>query len=77
MCDIDTRKLEYDEGVVYELSDEKFIFNLMNFNKHSFYEMTNIFDILSKNYRLVKGLGKDGGYHTEITPSLYSKIDGK
>ena len=25
--------------------------------------MTNIFDILNKNYRLIEGTGKDGGYH--------------
>ena len=41
------------------------------------YQMRSLYLILWKNYRLVKGLGKDGGYHTEITPSLYSKIDGK
>ena len=75
MPSIETGGLKYDEGVVYELSDEKFIFNLMNFNKHSFYEMTNIFDILSKNYRLVKGLGKDGGYHDQILMSnLFSQM---
>ncbi|MTC87241.1 hypothetical protein, partial [Streptococcus uberis] len=36
--DIRTGKLTYDEGVVYEMSDEKFIYNLMNFNKHAIYE---------------------------------------
>lgn len=36
MMDIGTGKLEYEEGVVYELSDEKFIYNLMNFEKCKF-----------------------------------------
>lgn len=64
--DIGTGKSDFNEGVVYELSDEKFIFNLMNFEKHSCFEMTNIFDILNKNYRLVDGVSKDGGYHAQI-----------
>ena len=33
LADIGTGKAEYDEGSVYELSDEKFIFNLMNFER--------------------------------------------
>lgn len=64
--DIDTGKAEYDEGVVYELSDSKFIFNLMNFPKHACYPMTNIFDILHKQYDLVEGVGEHGGYHAMI-----------
>jgi hypothetical protein len=64
--DIGTGRANFDEGVVYELSDEKFIFNLMNFEKHSCYEMTNIFDILNKSYSLVDGVGKYGGYHAQI-----------
>lgn len=64
--DIRTGKLSYDEGVVYEMSDEKFIYNLMNFNKHSIYEMTSIFDIFSKNYKLIEGVGDDGGYHGQL-----------
>lgn len=66
MKDIGTGKIEFDEGVVYELSDDKFIYNLMNFEKHSCFEMTNLFDILHKNYSLVKGVGDDGGYHAQI-----------
>lgn len=56
--DIGTGELEFDEGIVYELSDDKFIFNLMNFKKHECYEMTNIFDILKKKYTIVEGAGK-------------------
>ena len=66
LSDIGTGKLEYEDGVVYELSDEKFIFNLMNFKIHSCYKMTNIFDILNKNYELVEGVGETGGYHGQI-----------
>ena len=63
---IDTGKLEFEEGVVYELSDDKFIYNLMNFKKHDSFKMTNIFDILKKNYALTNGVGEFGGYHALI-----------
>lgn len=66
MADIGTGKAEFPEGVVYELSDDKFIFNLLNFPKHDCFEMTDIFDILKKNYTLIEGVGKDGGYHAQI-----------
>lgn len=66
-ADIGTGKAEYDEGVVYELSDEKFIFNLLNFEKHSCFNMTNIFDIKKKNYTIVEGVDDpSGGYHGQI-----------
>lgn len=52
--DIGTGKIIFDEGVVYELSDDKFIFNLLNFPKHSCFSMTNIFDILDKQYKLIE-----------------------
>lgn len=64
--DIGTGKAIFDEGVVYELSDDKFIYNLMNFKKHDCYPMTNIFDILNKNYTIVEGVGEYGGYHASI-----------
>lgn len=47
--DIGTGKIVFDEGVVYEMSDDKFIFDLMNFPKHACFQMTNIFDILKEN----------------------------
>lgn len=55
MKDIRTGKITFDEGVVYELSDDKFIFNLMNFPKHSCFEMTNLFDILNTEKELQIG----------------------
>ena len=64
--DIDTGKIEFDEGIVYELSDDKFIFNLMNFDKHTCFKMNNIFDILDKDYKLIKGVGSNGGYHAQM-----------
>lgn len=64
--DIGTGKAIFEEGVVYELSDDKFIYNLLNFPKHPCFEMTNLFDILKKNYIVVKGAGANGGYHSEI-----------
>lgn len=66
MKDIGTGKITFDDGVVYELSDDKFIYDLMNFEKHSCFAMTSIFDILKKDYALVKGVGSDGGYHAQI-----------
>lgn len=76
MKDIGTGKATFKEGVVYELSDDKFIFNLMNFEKHSCYEMTNIFDILKKNYKIIQGVGDLGGYHASIlVPRLLSQAD--
>jgi hypothetical protein len=75
--DIGTGKATFDEGIVYELSDDRFIFNLMNFEKHSCFSMTNIFDILNRNYVLVKGTGNDGGYHAQILMSrLFQNADG-
>lgn len=75
MSDIGTGKLEFNEGMVYELSDDKFIFNLMNFEKHSCYDMTDLFDILSKNYKLVTGTGTNGGYHAQVLISrLFKEI---
>ena len=41
----------------------------MNFPKHSRFNMTDIFDILNKNYNIVEGVGKDGGYHAQILMS--------
>lgn len=64
--DIGTEKVEFEEGVVYELSDDKFIYNLMNFEKHACFEMTDLFDILKKDYILVEGVGDNGGYHAQI-----------
>jgi len=69
MKDIGTGIITFDEGVVYELSDDKFIFNLINFPKHACFEMTNIFDITKKNYKLVEGVGKSGGYHAQVLMS--------
>jgi hypothetical protein len=66
MKDIGTGNITFEDGVVYELSDDKFIYNLLNFPKHSCFKMTNIFDILNKNYALIEGVGEDGGYHGQI-----------
>lgn len=76
LADIGTGKTEFNEGVVYELSDDKFIFNLLNFPKHDCFEMTDIFDILKKNYTLIEGVGKDGGYHAQIFMGrLFSRMN--
>ena len=56
-------------------SSDKFIYNLMNFEKHSCFEMTNLFDILKKDYILVKSVGSNGGYHFQILmTSLFSEL---
>ena len=75
MKSLDTGKETFDEGVVYEFSDDKFIFNLMNFEKHDCFPMTNIFEILNKNYTLVQGVGEMGGYHGQmLMAKLFSQI---
>lgn len=75
--DMRTGKLEYPEGVVYEMSDDKFIFNLMNFKRHDCFKMTNIFEILNPDYQIVEGVGEDGGYHAQILlSSLFSEMMG-
>ena len=63
--DLQTSRMVFDKGVVYELTDEKFIFNLMNFDRHEIYKMNNIFEILDKNYKLFIGAGEHGGYHAQ------------
>lgn len=66
-ADIGTGKEEFDEGVVYEFSDDKFVFNLLNFEKHSCFDMTNIFDITKKNFSIVEGVtDPSGGYHGQL-----------
>lgn len=69
MADIGTGKLEFDEGLVYEMSDDKFIFDLMNFERHKEFEMNNIFDLTGDHYSLITGVGENGGYHAQILMS--------
>lgn len=70
--DMQTVKLNYDNGVVYHLSDDKFIFDLLNFEKPNEYVMNNIFDILEKNYKLHVGPGANGGFYGEaLTTNLF------
>ena len=57
--------LEYDNGVVYELSDEKFIFDLFDFSLPQYSKMTNIFDILKKDYIIIEGIG-NYDFHAQI-----------
>ncbi|SET56271.1 Uncharacterised protein [Lacrimispora sphenoides] len=68
--DIQTGKIDWNmdgKMLVFELSDEKFIFNLLNFEKHDAFEMNNIFDIMEKNYSLVVGChDMSGGYHGQM-----------
>ena len=37
--------------------------------------MTNIFDILNRNYQLIEGVGSDGGYHGQILMSRLLKVN--
>ena len=68
--DIRTGVLHYDEGIVYQLSDEKFIYNLMNFEKPPSFNMTNIFEILEKNYKIFYGEDSENRYNDFIMLSL-------
>ena len=59
-----TGVMTYDEGVIFVLSDEKFIFHLMDFEPHEGYRSLNMMDLLNKTYTLVSGRDlHDGGYH--------------
>ena len=68
--DMQTAKLKYDNGVVYHLSDDKFIFDLLNFEKPNEYVMNNIFDILEKNYELHVGPDTNGGFYGEALTTI-------
>lgn len=57
--------LEYDNGVVYELSDEKYIFDLFDFPLPQYSKMTNIFDILKKDYIIIEEIG-NYDFHAQI-----------
>lgn len=73
--DMQTAKLNYDEEVVYHLSDDKFIFDLLNFEKPNEYVMNNIFDILEKNSKLQVGPGENGGFYAEaFTTNLFRNL---
>lgn len=77
--DIQTGKIDWNgdgEKLVYEFSDDKFIYNLLNFEKHSEFEMNCIFDILRNNYSVVEGIHNGrGSYHENIGLSrLFSQI---
>lgn len=47
------------------MSDDKFIFDLLNFEKPKEYVTNNIFDTLEKNYNLQVGLGENGGFYAD------------
>ena len=81
MClsDIQTGKIDWDldgKKIVYELSDDKFIFNLLNFQKHDEFIMNNIFDILG-TYTLIEGChDASGGYHGQMALArVFSHIE--
>lgn len=72
---IETGKLTWDEGVMFEFSDEKFIFHLMNFEPHKEYKSMNIMDILNKQYKLISGHDVEGGYHGLLMiQNIFEKI---
>ena len=69
LSDIQTRKTDWNHDgkkIVYELSDDKFIFNLLNFQKQDEFIMNNIFDILG-THTLIEGCHDvSGGYHEQL-----------
>lgn len=73
--DMQTIKINYDEGVVYHMSDDKFFFDLLNFEKPKEYVMNNIFDILDKNYNLQIGPGENGGFYEDtFTKNIFRNL---
>lgn len=80
LSDIPTGKIDWNEDgkmLVFELSDDKFIFNLLNFEKFPGFEMNNIFDIMKKNYNLVTGIhGGKGSFHeTFVLSRMFEMVD--
>lgn len=80
LSDISTGKIDWNEDgkmLVFELSDDKFIFNLCNFEKFPEFEMNNIFDIMKKSYSLVTGIyGNKGSFHENLVMShMFEGID--
>ena len=67
--DYEAGKLIYPEGTVFVLTDEKFCYYLLNFKKHSTVKTNGIFDILTKNYCLVKDEGDKADYHQQLVLS--------
>ncbi|SYW00385.1 conserved hypothetical protein [Oenococcus oeni] len=64
---LDYGREDFEEGIVLELSDEKFIYHLINFRPHYRYTGMNMFDILNKKYKLIVGRElNNGGYHGQI-----------
>ena len=67
--DISTGKMDWEgngEKIVYELTDDKFIFDLLSFEKHQEFEMNNVFEILGA-YMLSEGCKEQsGGYHGQM-----------
>ncbi|MCU9756312.1 hypothetical protein [Enterococcus faecalis] len=66
MSNLDTGKMDWNEGTIFELSDEKFIFHLMDFEPHECYKSMNMMDILGKSYKIVRGQEVQGGYHGQF-----------
>lgn len=68
--DIQTGKMNWDNNknkIVLEMPDDKFIYNLCNFEKPAEFEMNDIFDILKGNYRLIIGAHDNkGSFHQEF-----------
>lgn len=65
LLDYSTHKGTYNEGVVYEMCDEKFIFDLMSFEIKDKSKMNNIFEILG-NYQLALYDGGFNSYHSNF-----------
>lgn len=64
--DLETDKMEWDEGVIFEISDEKFVYHLMNFEPHKEHRTMEMWNILKKNYSLVYGNDVPNGYNAQM-----------
>lgn len=75
---LEAGEVSYDEGTTFELSDDKFIFHLMNFEPHEGYKSLNMMDLLNKTYILINGSDlHDGGYHGQLMiQELFSNMSG-
>lgn len=63
MKSINTGVIHLEEGTIYEFSDDKFIFHLMNFACHPSEQEMSFWDILKKKYEFIPVSKTTGGYH--------------
>lgn len=75
MKSLNTGTLHFKEGDLYEFSDDKFIYHLMNFECHPSEKEMNFWDILNDSYEFIPVSKKSGGYHGQLLLSQLLESD--